>query len=271
MTNNENLEVEMIIWTKDYYDLIDNNGERFVRVFIRNLEITGLEISYYSFLGILIDDTYLGTLDFINSKYPEIKTTEDYLNYLAINLDTPKKLTFFFEYMMEYTSDEKNYWQDANETIGRIDENGGMQGDCEDYAFLAKAIIERQGHNVFVVGIPKHAFCFWFEKNLSGKWDAYSLGTYGFDKNGNIYGMPVDIEKEKGYATLEEALNLLLVKYDKSGLGVENSINYRITNGKIDLFEISENGAHKICLCDVPINDLKNPLVFEKYDNFQME
>jgi len=45
--------------------------------------------------------------------------------------------------------------------------------------------------------MPTHAICVWFDKNSDGSWNAHSIGTFGYDKNGNRFGMTPDSEKEK--------------------------------------------------------------------------
>jgi tetratricopeptide (TPR) repeat protein len=210
------------------------------------------------------------TLDFMQQTTPEMSDSQ-YLDYLAQNLDTPQKLHLFFELFMQYVYDSNDpnnplkkgtntsngeYWQLATETVERI-EDGKMLGDCDDYAFLAKDILRKQGKISYVQGIPSHAICIWFEKKPNGNWDAYSMGTFGLDKNGNRYGMPVDQEKEKGYATLEEALNSLMPKYDGVGIGVGQAINYRIKNRKVEILHIPEKGKTATAT-EIPVYLLPN-------------
>ena len=216
------------------------------------------------------------TLDFMQQQTPEMSDSQ-YLDYLAKNLDTPQKLHLFFELFMRYVHDDPkkagadhytpnlggtDYWQLAEETINRVKE-GKMLGDCDDYAFLAKDILRKQGKIAYVQGIPSHAICIWFEKNPSGNWDAYSMGTFGLDKNGNRYGMSVDQEKEKGYATLEEALNSLMPKYDGVGIGVGQAINYRIKNGKVEILHIPEKGE-TAWTREIPVDLLPNKKIVDR-------
>lgn len=220
------------------------------------------------------------TLDFMRQQTPEM-SDDQYLDYLAKNLDTPQKLHFFFELFMRYVYDDPkkagsdhfianfdgtDYWQLPEETIHRV-KDGKMLGDCDDYAFLAKDILRRQGKAAYVAsvgrgGLSAHALCIWCEKNPYGNWDAYSMDNFGFDKNGNRYGMPVDPEKEKGYATLEKALNSLMPKYNEKEIGISQSSNYRITNGKIELNNILEKGK-PLFITDVPVELLSNQPVLD--------
>jgi len=99
-------------------------------------------------------------------------------------------------------------------------ENGKMLGDCDDWAFLAREILKRQGKQAFVVGLPKHAECFWIEKRIDGRFDAYSMGTSGLDYNG--FRDPNSSEAKKGYATIQEAFSSLLKKYGTTAIGTLN-------------------------------------------------
>lgn len=173
-------------------------------------------------------------------------TPDEYLNLLAKRLDSPEKLAVFFDGMMSYLHDDveqkdadyktaniggkMDYWQTPEETIARVD-HGQMLGDCDDFAFLAREILKRQGENAHVIMVPGHVECIWVKKRPDGRYDAYSLGTFGFDKNGNIFGMHANSEKEKGYATIKDAVNSLMEKYDGTRVDalVENG-SYRISD-----------------------------------------
>ncbi|MFA6528767.1 MAG: tetratricopeptide repeat protein [Candidatus Gracilibacteria bacterium] len=222
------------------------------------------------------------TLDVTQKKHPEM-SDDQYLDYLAANLNTPEKLAIFFELFMRYEYDDpsrnpnpqstnagpyassisgKDYWQVATETIHRI-ENGKMLGDCDDYAFLAKEILKRQSKRPYVLGIPMHAVCIWFEQKPDGNWDAYSLCTFGLDKNGNLHGKLEDPEKAKGYPTLEEALNSLMPKYDESGVGLANGAGgYRIKNGEVEILDIPNTGERSYV--DVDMDMLSDPKLIDR-------
>jgi len=175
------------------------------------------------------------------SRHPAL-SPDAYLDMLADNLSPVEKLAIFMEQMMRYVYDSANpndplekgtaenkgeYWQTPLETAQRM-EKGCMLGDCDDYANLAKEILKRQGKNAVTICIPGHAICAWTEKRPDGKYDAYSIGTFGLDKNGNQYGMKVDPKKEKGYGSVQEALNSLMVKYRSGGLGLVIGTNYKV-------------------------------------------
>ena len=204
-----------------------------------------------------VDNKPFGLLDFARKKNPEI-TDNQYLDLLAKNLNTPEKLHIFFETYMQYIHDDpakrgedytapnindnKDYWQTAKETINRI-HKGKMCGDCDDYAFLAREILRRQGKNAYVIMIPGHAICVWLEKRKDGNWNAYSIGTFGLDKNGNRYGMKIDPKKNRGYTDLQDAVNSLMPKYDKGGLGLDNGTSYRISSGFIAILDVPKKGS----------------------------
>lgn len=210
----------------------------------------------------LEDGTEIGFYQYEKEKNPEL-SEDEYLNMLAEKLDTPEKVADYFEIMIHYLHDDpakresdyktpnlgegNDYWQLPTETITRI-EKGQMQGDCDDYAFLAREILQRQGKNPFVMsisdakGIEGHALCVWAEKK-GDHYYAYSLCTFGLDKNGNRYGKVSDSEKEKGYASPREAVNSLMSKYDDVDWGggkIEGG--YRLNSDSFEVLEIPEKG-----------------------------
>lgn len=162
-------------------------------------------------------------------------TPSQYLDMLAKKLDTEEKIAVFFEQFLWYAYDDGDYWQTAEETVRRTEENGQsgaryMRGDCDDYAFLARAILRRQGKNAHVLGIPSHAICVWVETDAEGEYHARSLGTFGLDHNGNRYGPdhPRDRQNAQGFAKLIDALNALMKKYRYPGLGVSEGQDYTL-------------------------------------------
>jgi hypothetical protein len=234
------------------------------------------------------DGESFGTYDYMLEIHPDM-TESEYIAFLAEHLNTPEKLVLFFEHLMQYvydSYDEKDkivdgakaenvseglnhvaeYWQTAHETVGRV-KDGCMLGDCDDYAFLAKEILRLQGETAYVVSLPRHATCVWFDQGPNGNWNAYSIGTFGFDKNGNRLGMEVDEEKEKGYSTLEEALNSLMPKFDNGGLGLEDgSEGYRLSDGKIELLDVPRTGEREY-IYEVPIGLLADPQMVEVWQS----
>ena len=193
---------------------------------------------------------------------------DNYLDYLAKELNTPEKIGKFLNLYFSYTKDTPNnniptmvgtpknygeYWQRPQETVWRM-AYGEMLGDCDDYALLAKEILTRwkPPKNVHVMRIPNHAICIWVEKNQYGKWDANTLGTYGLDQNGNRksydrFGDKIKTEykaeREKGYSTIDKAVNSVLMKYDKPGLGIEHPQRYRVEKGgEIKIMYVPEKG-----------------------------
>jgi len=263
----------------DGFDLrtFDQNGEPLQRAVQDGngvLTETALELG---------DKDEIGTINREKKSNPEL-SKDEYLDMLARKLDTLEKLEKFFEACFLYTYDDPkddptykgpkdtpdlDVWQLPTETVDRV-ETGLMRGDCDDYAFLARDILQRQGKNVFVVEIPSHAICAWVEKKSDGRYDAYSLCTFGLDKNGNRYGMKQDPEKEKGYESIADAMNSLMPKYsDADGIaetsgglsGVDKPIKYKFEK-TVCLLDIPELGS-KFDI-RLPIEILEEP-DFNKY------
>lgn len=190
------------------------------------------------------------------AKNPKL-TTGQYLDMLGKKLDTEEKLAVFFEQFLWYASDDGDYWQTAEETVQRTDEyeKGGahyMRGDCDDYAFLAREILRRQGKNAHVVYIPSHAICIWAEKDADGKYHARSQGTFGSDHNGNRYGRdyPRDREKAKGFTKLIDALNALMKKYRYPGLGLREGQDYALDENAIWIMPNPPAGTYQSVTAD---------------------
>ncbi|OGJ56987.1 hypothetical protein A2789_01125 [Candidatus Peribacteria bacterium RIFCSPHIGHO2_01_FULL_54_22] len=169
-------------------------------------------------------------------------TTGQYLDMLAQKLDTEEKLAVFFEQFLRYAYDVGDEWQTAEETLQRTEElekTGAyyMRGDCDDYAFLARDILRRQGKNAHVVFIPQHAICVWVERDAEGEFHAKAQDTFGFDHNGNRYGRdhPRDRESAKGFTKLIDALNSLMKKYKYPGLGVPSGQDYTLHENAITI------------------------------------
>lgn len=123
-----------------------------------------------------------GTFSEERVKDPRL-TEEQYLDLLALSLDTPKKLGQYLRTRIQYVKElqGENYWQTPEETIQR------GEGDCEDYAFLAQRILEHQGKNAHVVSnVQDHASCVWIQKRPDGRYDGYNFDDFGMDKNGDV-------------------------------------------------------------------------------------
>ena len=236
-------------------------------------------------------------------------TDEDYLSYLAKSLDTPEKLHYFFHFFFKYTSDiekttltvvdgcekgetrAKDSFQSASESVNRVDpKTGEMLGDCDDYAFFARDIMRRRGEsafNMYIEGTNKvpgaadnpeektsaHSLCVWFEE-IDGRWHAYSMGTFGFDHNGNWSRSGEEEKNANGFDSKKLALESLMEKFGKSGLGVENALNYKIPkDGEIRTLhyanEKTERGGHEFGQNGrfwqrESLNDLANPIYLEQ-------
>ena len=81
---------------------------------------------------------------------------------------TPESLARFFQEQMTFTEDmqlfgEADYWQTPEEFLDR------RAGDCEDYALLAKAALQRLGFEAFVFSLYgedgyAHTVCVFLEQ-----------------------------------------------------------------------------------------------------------
>lgn len=163
-------------------------------------------------------------------------TTDEYLDLLAQELNTPEKLHHYIQRSLKYTHDSPdpsnpflkgtsdnygNYYQSPVETILRVEQSPEgkhkMLGDCEDVAFLAQEVLRRQGKAAHVVVSPNHAFCAWMEERSDGRFNAYSIDNHVLDRNGNVYGSPIyDPAREQGYDSLSESFNAIMKKYAPS-------------------------------------------------------
>lgn len=131
---------------------------------------------------------------------------------LARSLDTPEKLGRYLQDNIRYVREPngKDHWQTAQETLQK------RSGDCEDFAFLAQAILTLQGKNAHVVTPPGHAVCVAVERRPDGKYDGYGFDEHGCNRNGEAYfALQRGIGKMEpvtpdGYATVLEAMNAVL-------------------------------------------------------------
>lgn len=184
-------------------------------------------------------------------------TPSQYLDILAKKLDTEERLAVYFEQFLWYAFDDGDHWQTAEETLRRTEEyeNGGaryMRGDCDDYAFLARDILRRQGKNAHVVYIPGHAICVWAEKDAEGEYHARAEDTFGFDHNGNRYGrdFPHDRERAKGFTELIDALNSIIKKYRYPGLGLREGQDYTFDPNAIWILPNPPSGTYQSVTAD---------------------
>ncbi len=90
------------------------------------------------------------------------------LEALSRTCPTPESLVRFLQQQMTFEEDlrlfgEMDYWQTPEEFLGR------RSGDCEDYALLAQAVLQRSGVEAFVFSLYgednyAHAVCVFTEK-----------------------------------------------------------------------------------------------------------
>ncbi len=171
-------------------------------------------------------------------------TTEDYMKFLSQNLRTKEEFHAFTQLMFKYRSDRathnvEDYWQKPDETA-KATENGMMLGDCEDYAFFMRRILEFQGKKAYVLGVPGHAECVSISRDKNGKYHAMSYGTFGVDENGNRVGEKADAAKSTGYDTPELALKSLQAKWHVQNSGNEKMQDGRLFHGPFNDLQIME-------------------------------
>ena len=104
------------------------------------------------------------------------------INEMAKYCNRPWKLGLYLWHHIWYKSDQAkhgipDHWQTAEQTL--IDRNG----DCDDFAVLAKAVLEKQGKKPIIMsaynGKDGHAECVFYYK---GKWRSIAnqgYRTYG--------------------------------------------------------------------------------------------
>ena len=199
-------------------------------------------------------------------------TPDQYIAKLATVFDSPAAWENFSKVFMQYVYDSPDpdhplmrgtkrehgeYWQTAKETVARVNESGQALGDCDDFAFLAQAVLSKQGIKARVIEIPNHAICVWIKRRPDGNYDAYSICTFGYDKNGNVYddnSYLAEPAKDVGYKTPQAALNSLFVKYRQRGLGVDKGIHYKVDDGKVNALSIPQRGEDE--RTEISVNDL---------------
>lgn len=196
--------------------------------------------------------------DFYSEKrlQPEL-TPDDYIKMLAKVFNSPARWQAFSKYFIVYTydspdrnnqlligtkKDHDDYWQLPQETVLRYNEKGQALGDCDDYAFLAQEILKQQGIKSVVIDMPRHAVTVWVNYDLGKqKYHGYSIGTYGYDHNGNRYtNTSPDPTKAKGYNNAITAINSVLKKFKvaDSSSGVSQSISFQIPGPEIPIIYI---------------------------------
>jgi len=259
------------IRTPEYTDIFNGSEQAVIRAYERK-DAAGN--TYFE--KVMLNDTGgdFGNIELERQRNPEM-TDDEYLDMLARNLDSPEKFQVFFENLVTYLHDDPakrdatyqtpnigegaDYWQLPTETINRI-ERGKMLGDCDDYAFLAQEILARQDVSAYVIFTPGHAVCVYVKQRPDGRYDAHSIGTYGVDINGNRLGMDPDPEKEKGYETLQDALNSLMVKYRNPDTGLDSGVEFEIED-TVKVLSIPSQGAQ--FRTDMPLEVFTEPLLWE--------
>lgn len=165
-------------------------------------------------------------------------TEKSYVKDIARRFKTPESLARYFEGYFSYTYDTPDprdpfrvgtkatyddYWQTPIETLQRH-ENGKYLGDCDDLAFLAQAILQEQGKRPLVLNVGTHAICAWIDSTSQG-FTGHSICTFGYDRNGMIAS---GTAAEEYLPTPREALQTVMRKYEKAGVGSELGFSYTV-------------------------------------------
>lgn len=221
------------------YTQYDKNGDRLWRVQYSADESEVSKRVFYS--G---GRKPIGNYAFEKQKSGGTLSVDDYLTLLADRLDTPEKLETFLDAFFLYTSDNGEYFQTFRDTVewdtSPVAGGERLKGDCDDYAFFARDILRAQGKNAHVVGVPRHATCIWLEQDSAKRYHAYSIGTFGLDKNGQASGVMSLDTVRSGFETPEEALNSLADKYGSPGLGLSQGQIFRFSPDSICILEVEE-------------------------------
>ena len=111
------------------------------------------------------------------SSIAQSQTAAVSIETIAQQISSPEVLAQFMKHNFKFVSDrqlfhEDEYWQTPEEMLER------RQGDCEDYALFAKAVLEQNGITAYVVSVywadDAHTVAV-FED--SGKWGILDLAT----------------------------------------------------------------------------------------------
>ena len=227
---------------------------------IRRVSKEGHEATY------LYDDkeTMFSTFDREQVNNPEL-SEDQYLDMLEQKLNTPEKLWRYIETYFHYVHDSNDpenplkkgtdeshgdYWQTPQETVRRVDD-GRILGDCDDWAFFAREVLRRQGKLAHALSCPSHATCIWVEKRPDGKYDAYSIGTFGLDKNGQRGGSGKNAQD--GYPTIREALQAIASKFQQGGLGARKGFSMTIEHS-VTVLDVPSTG--KSSMYSIPLTAL---------------
>jgi len=273
----DEINKQSFFWEREYiWDLILLESEK--KIIFNNLKKENLQLFIENNINTFLDfNDLLGIAGYplfneAKKKNPNL-TELEYLDFLAIKLNTPEKLHIFWKLFIKYDYDQPNiyknkisilknpdwseweYNQSFEETIKSI-AWGKIREDCDGQWELFKKILKRQGKTAYLMYISyfnniekkflAHAFSVWVEKNKQGLYDGYSMWTYGLDKNWNQYWKKVDKTKENGYKTIEEALNSLMLKYEQAINPSAQKVDYyKIRNWRFQILYWIQNGKEK--------------------------
>ncbi len=142
-------------------------------------------------------------------------------------------------------------WQTYEQTLDRINTTDGlMRGDCDDFAFLAQAILREGDYNPVVLGIPAHAVAALVTQDERGHYHAETFGTFGYDRNGVLTERASSTERlspsanKEGFESLEDAIESVYEKYALGGVGLERPVEVSVKDQTgVDTLSIPQAGV----------------------------
>ncbi len=169
-------------------------------------------------------------------------TPDQYITLLADRLKTDDEFNAYFSLLIRYRAEtgDQDHWKRPTETVE--DE----EGDCEDFSGLEAEVKRRQGEIAYVIeissgGKQSHALCLQIIKK-GGAYVAKTMCTYPTDINGRLkdFNTPRYIHGS-GAKTIEEAIRLVLRKYEVTGLVGPPGVAIPLDGG-ITVLTIGPNG-----------------------------
>lgn len=127
------------------------------------------------------------------------------IDQLARTYSTPGELVRFLKDTITFATDQElfgvpDYWQTPEEFLAR------RAGDCEDYALLAQAVLERQGVEAHVVSLfgqdgYAHTFCVFRE---AGRYGVINQDRVRYYRSRSLEGVAGQVYRGWTYAAFSE-------------------------------------------------------------------
>jgi hypothetical protein len=182
---------------------------------------------------------------------------------LGASIGSLRMLEYLIKYGFLYVSDDPDqadYWQQPAATLNRYSQEGLLQGDCDDLAFLCAQLAKQFGVDLPVACIlsadAAHALNLLVKETSDGGYVAATICTYGIDDCGAIDS---NQPRAKAAPTIEEALERVFTKYPGPIGRKRVSIPRYHGIPYIMLLSLSEAGEQK--MINVPLVALVNPVL----------